>query len=495
MPDSLQVLGRLLAAALPGSGLDDTAALLAELGWEEPPGGADLGLDKLDPGRVLAALAKLDLAVSLGTDTGAGIGVHAELLTEVLGLLDRIDALAAALPARLAGAGAYAATTGIATELAPRLVAYLLIRSVELRVPALYVALVATGVFRLEAWQPDPAKHQVGHLHYAIDIERLRTLLTDPTALMRDRYGWGTPALDTGKLVAAFGALLQLFGLPASLGALPGRVEARLTGLAVPAADPLPRVSVSLLRGVGWDGLDVGLVVHGLRPSEPARHRRRHRVHPIRAGQHRRALPARARPRARRRGDRRGAARARSADPAGWHGPGEGRHPRRHPAHRRQDPGRAAGHDRRRGPPAADRGARRFAAGVPGGDAGPRRPAQTGRRAGGVRRGRAGRRPLRAGRERRGRAGPGPGADRRCTGRARLRDRLVRRQGVRARQRGPAGEFPGASLDRPGRAGGRCRRALARRGRRHPDRGRRDGPGHARAAGRAGRRDRADRRA
>ena len=272
MADSLQELARLIAAALPNTsdlGIEETGAVLEALGWERPPVGADLDLGGLDLPRVLDALAELDLAVSLSTDTGVDIGVHAKLFTEVLELFDRLETVAAGLPVRLAAAGDYVATTDIAAQLMPRLVDFLVIRAIERQVPALYVALVATGVFRVEPWPPEAAKHQIGHLHHAIDLGRLRTLLTDPTALVHDLYGWSTPRLDTGKLVAAFGGLLQSFGLPASLSSLPPRVEARLTGLPVPPTDPLPRVAVSLLRAAVRDGPDVGLVVHGLRPSTP----------------------------------------------------------------------------------------------------------------------------------------------------------------------------------------------------------------------------------
>lgn len=275
-PNTLQSLARWLAAALPPTGsfgLDETEALLNALGWSAPPGGADLGLDALDAERVLRKLAQLDLQVSAGTDDSPiALQIQGELLVEVLDFFNRARDFADGLQARLAGAGTYAAQTDIVAQLLPRFIDYMVIKTVELRTPTLYQILVVTGIFRVEPKAPDPAIFQVSHLRYAIDFGRLSVALTDPVRIFRELYGWGTPQLQLARLVAAIGALLQLFGLPAQAGLLPRRVEERLLGRAVPEADadPLPRVMVHLLRDVDWGGLEAGLAVYGLRPSAPS---------------------------------------------------------------------------------------------------------------------------------------------------------------------------------------------------------------------------------
>jgi hypothetical protein len=273
--DTLQSLGRFLSGALENNldfDGDQVAPLLNALGWEAPPGVTSLGLSGLNPLPLFQLLGKLNVEASAGSDDSAlSLQLHGELFTELQGFLTRLASFGSNLNTTLAGAGDYLPRTQIASKFHKRFLDLAIIQFAEKDLPAVHAALVVGGIFRIEFRRKDPGIRQVDYLHHEIDFGRLGLLLTDPAQVFQQIVGWGTPNLKIPQLTVLVGYLLQFFGVPDVLQKLPRRVEERLFGRAVPEADgePLPRLPIYLLKGVGWDPLEVGVTVFGLRPTIP----------------------------------------------------------------------------------------------------------------------------------------------------------------------------------------------------------------------------------
>ena len=91
--------------------------------------------------------------------------------------------------------------------------------------PAFDVA-VLLGLFELRREPADPTRFQVAHLRHIVHWDRLETMVTAPSDVLRDVYGWGTPAYDATALVVNLGAVLQHIAVDVrrrELGALPMR--------------------------------------------------------------------------------------------------------------------------------------------------------------------------------------------------------------------------------------------------------------------------------
>ena len=116
-------------------------------------------------------------------------------------------------------------------------------------------------------------------------------MVTAPSDLMRDVYGWGTPAYDATALVVNVGAVLQHIAVDVrrrELGALPLR---RLHGGTPPAHPPMTQLFLPLVGSDVAGSSEAGLTVFGLPPTTAGGARRRARRRPVRA-RHRRAAGA-----------------------------------------------------------------------------------------------------------------------------------------------------------------------------------------------------------
>ena len=101
--------------------------------------------------------------------------------------------------------------------------------------------------------------------------DRLGTLFTDPSKLLRDVYGWGTPTFQGNALVANIGRVVEFIAADVKARALPRLAEEQFAGRAVPEADtdPAAQYFVSLDKGVGIESFDVGLSLFPMRASTP----------------------------------------------------------------------------------------------------------------------------------------------------------------------------------------------------------------------------------
>ena len=92
-------------------------------------------------------------------------------------------------------------------------------------------------------------------------------MVTAPSDLLRDVYGWGTPAYDATALVVNLGAVLQHIAVDVrrrELGALP---LMRLHGGSPPAHPPMTQLFLPLVGSDVAGSSEAGLTVFGLPPT------------------------------------------------------------------------------------------------------------------------------------------------------------------------------------------------------------------------------------
>jgi hypothetical protein len=239
--------------------------LLATLGWDLPPGAADIGLAQLDFSDVVQSVERVQDALS----SNASDVVLAELFAELLVELDKAFTHLLSVVAGLSATDDYLAQTQIKSELVPRLTDLFAASRLASASPVTYLFLQLFGIVKLKPFPADPATFQVEHVRTIVDWRSLPKLFTDPVGLLQSRYGWGTPTFDGEALITNLSALLEAVGEPVRARPLPRRVEEQLAGRFVPEADvaPATQLIASVARGDARSGLDAGVSFFALRPS------------------------------------------------------------------------------------------------------------------------------------------------------------------------------------------------------------------------------------
>ena len=240
-------------------------ALLNSLGWDLPPGAADIGLAALDLSALVATVDSLDDALT----SGASDAVLAEKFAEVLVELQHGIAALNGVIAGLSAAGDYLDKTQLKSELQPRLNSVTIVARISAVSPFALLVLQFFGVVTLRHFDADPSIYQVEHIRTTFDWSALGRMFTDPVGLLEARYGWGTVSFDARSFLANLCALVEALGEPARLRQLPRRVEEQLAGASVPEADTNPAMQLiaSFMRGDEASGLDIGISLFPLRPS------------------------------------------------------------------------------------------------------------------------------------------------------------------------------------------------------------------------------------
>jgi hypothetical protein len=267
MADSLQAAARHLGASLEPlaqalSGPDEAiVALVEQLGWtlpSVPPALKALGADaeKLADSHVALelSLSRQASGVAAGADVGAQ---YVELAADVASLLKALSDLPSALSAQLPAP--FVSATGLPNELPRRLLdlcVYELMTDATRRMePVLRIA----GVVEVADEPADPGKFQPAYRRRTIHWDRFGKLLGDPAGLMRDVYGWGTPAFDGRALLDEVMNLSFALAGPADLDwPAPERIQA-LTGTLPPFDDVgPPQLAVTLLKS---EAIEAGVTV------------------------------------------------------------------------------------------------------------------------------------------------------------------------------------------------------------------------------------------
>jgi hypothetical protein len=246
--------------------------LVEALGWEQPPGGALPGFStirfpalfaQLDTTRKNLAAAQIaagDGPVSVSLNLG-----YADLFLRVRDVLSDLNAAGNALGALPAD---YLAQTQIQTQFLPRLLNVVVVWLAANR-PTFYQALRFLGVIQFDHMPADDARYQVEHDRPSIRFERLGSALTNPSALLRDLFGWGLPTFSAGGLLFTIAEFLHGLGARFQMRFLTPEDEQLILGRAVPEADtdPLPQIQLNLLQGTVDSRFEVGLLLSALRPT------------------------------------------------------------------------------------------------------------------------------------------------------------------------------------------------------------------------------------
>lgn len=242
------------------------ARLLDMLGYMPPPGIDDFGLEALDISPLLRALTSLDLSAGVHAEgSSVEIGLYADVFTNVRKTLDDIANIRQVFQARLPAD--YLAKTRIEHRLSQQLVDLLLISHIRAEWESLYDVLLLTGVFRVEPVEADPTLFRTRHAALSIAYGRIGELLSNP-AIVLQSIGWGSPTFDASPLLMLAGELMRPIASSVRMRKLPGRVEARLSGVAPNAsAAPLPQLLVSFEKGLGFGLPEFGVTAFGLRQS------------------------------------------------------------------------------------------------------------------------------------------------------------------------------------------------------------------------------------
>jgi hypothetical protein len=244
---------------------DGPAELLALLGWDLPPGAADVGLAALDFTALVSAVENLDAAISIGTSGLELDADYAHVGVELVTFINGIDAVVTGFSA----AGDYLTKTDIVNQFAVRLLDLIVIRSVQTTTSLPLALLMFLGVVEMHPYDADPTIYQVRHVRHIVHWDRIPRLFGDIKGLLSEVFQWGVANADPTALVLALGSIISGLTSVVQTRALPRQAEAALVGHDVPEADahPLTQLLLSITKGLDLSGLDVGVSLIGLRPS------------------------------------------------------------------------------------------------------------------------------------------------------------------------------------------------------------------------------------
>jgi hypothetical protein len=270
MPSSLDLAIHRIGSALSDIGdtlsrPDGPGELLALLGWDLPPGAADIGLAALDFTDLVTAVENLDASITLGTSGAELDGAYLQVGTALVTFIQGVDAVVSGF----AAAGDYLAQTDIVDQFVPRLLDFIVVRGLQTTNSLPLGLLTFLGVVEMHPYDADASTYQVKHVRQVVHWDRIPQLFGDVKGLLSEVYQWGAANADPSAIVVALGGVIAGFTSAAQTRALPRRAEAALVGHDVPDADtdPMTQLLLSITKGLDLSGLDVGLSLTALRPS------------------------------------------------------------------------------------------------------------------------------------------------------------------------------------------------------------------------------------
>ncbi len=246
---------------------DDTAvrSFVAELGFDALPSVPPVFGEIHDSALLVQdSIANLVTARLDGDSSGAATATAAVttgLIATIGNLKNLGNSLTAALPS------SYVAVTGIDAALERRIVDYILIQAISASQMARAV-LITLGVIEENRLDADATKFQPAFKLREFRLDRLSRLFSDPTGLLEDVYGWGTPEIKRDRLFRSISQLSIGLLLPAEIdfpsatllaSMFPGVPDDAAVGrmLNIPATGvlevgifPAPKVSPMELQGI-----------------------------------------------------------------------------------------------------------------------------------------------------------------------------------------------------------------------------------------------------
>ena len=247
-----------------------TKAYINFLGWELPPGLDDIGLAGLD---FAALLEKLRIVTESSETDWEDEILMAPRITELAiaagKLVQAIRQLAETLPTQLSAHGDYVARTNIHKELPRRMFDLLIASYMADRSPLIFAVANLLNVVEFKHFDADEETFQVKHVRAIIHYDHIHSLLSDPSAHMRESYGWGTTNFVVLDLLTRIAQVLRTMGASIRLQPMDLRVEHALLARTVPStAEPSPQLNLYLYEQLGvLAGQRLGVSVFGVRPS------------------------------------------------------------------------------------------------------------------------------------------------------------------------------------------------------------------------------------
>jgi hypothetical protein len=241
------------------------ATLLNTLGWQMPPGVADIGLAALDLNSLVDKIDALNLALSVDADGVTLAGDYADLFIEVTSIFNSLEGIASGLGA----SGDYLTKTNIQNEFVDRLLNFVVVQALSDSTLLATSFLMYAGILERHPYDQDDTIYQTQHVRDIIHWDRFPRVFSDISGLLKDVYGWGSASFSPDAAVTALATLAAGWSLPSPVRALPRRAESMLVGHDVPEADanPATQLFISVLRSLDDVPLDVGFSLIALRPS------------------------------------------------------------------------------------------------------------------------------------------------------------------------------------------------------------------------------------
>lgn len=247
-----------------------TKELIAQLGWQLPPGTEDIGLSTIpidlliEKLRIILNSSSEDQSDELLMATQIG-----ELIVAISRVIEGIVQVANNLPTTLSSVADFVNRSRIDQELVPRLLDYLISNYIVQRSPMMFAFLRLSSILELKYFELDPIIFQTKHTRSIIHYDRLPNLIGNPGLLFQEGYGWGTADFEVVELLNNFSLLLQMLGSSVYMRFMSRKVEEALLGRSIPEADAEPAViaEINLLKEAGVDsGTEVSLAAYYARP-------------------------------------------------------------------------------------------------------------------------------------------------------------------------------------------------------------------------------------
>jgi hypothetical protein len=222
---------------------DRLRAAIAALGWTLPDGAVPPSLVQLGTTIPPVVQALLDLRL-IRASNAKPEDVRAKLLAVVTAfgafaeaLHSLSDGLHTDLPSD------FVTATDLAAQLGRRLVDTLISSTLRHRLPIAYAIGKLCGILEDVQQPADPAHHQPAFRMQKVNWERIPSLITQPSQILRDVYGWGTPQLSLDPLFDALITLCLILQIPGQYDyASTALVSSVAPGFTIPKPWSAPRI-------------------------------------------------------------------------------------------------------------------------------------------------------------------------------------------------------------------------------------------------------------
>jgi hypothetical protein len=250
---------------------EDLHEFIREIGWDLPKSAASVGVEPTVIFDVLSALEKIQ-DMEFQTDSDAITSNYLTLALSLARLVEHIGNIHTRISSQLDAA--FIAGSNILDELPKRIMDYLIIEHVRLSYEWLFQIFVILGIFELRKVPQDIGSFTSEHTRRIIHYDRIKSLFVEPSKLLEDVYGWGTPNGDLRILIERLFDLFVLLGIPANLEY---PVREKISNLWAPVSLPeeaefeQPELDIPLLinEDISGNRVELGISLFPVPASSP----------------------------------------------------------------------------------------------------------------------------------------------------------------------------------------------------------------------------------